>query len=139
MRLLPFLRDQLLERRTRSASLKQPCLLIKPLDRAELLVSSQLRIPDGGLQHAYRFVVHPQRNRERVPVFAAVSEREPRGIGEAIRGSIHNFGNHSQGADGSRPHSGSQEQYRKVGGPAIGCRRQISVQPLCNDYPARTS
>src|SRR5215469_6722039 len=101
MRLCSFLRDQLLDRRTRGASLKQSCLLIKPLDRAELLVSSQLRIPNGGFQHAYGFVVHPQRNWERVPVLSAMSEREPRGIGEAKRRSMHDLGNHRRGADSS--------------------------------------
>ena len=92
MRPRSFLHDQFLDRRTRSVSFKQSCLLINPLQRAQPLLASQLCIPDGRFQHVYRFVVHPERHWERVSVLSAMSEREPRGIGEAIRRAMHNLG-----------------------------------------------
>src|SRR3984893_1142791 len=90
---------------------------------------------NGGLQHAYGFVVDTQRHRERMPVLSSVSKRESRGVGEAVWGSMHNLGDHSQGLYCSGSHSGSKQQFRKVGWTTVSCRRQISMQPL-SDYIA---
>ena len=127
MRLLSFMRDQLPDRRTRSASLDQSGLLIDPPQGIKFLFPSQFRSMNGGLQHAYCLVVNPKRHRKGMSVFASMRERESRRVGEAVRGSVNNFGDHRQGADGPGSHSGSQEQFRKVGWPAIGCRCKVSV------------
>jgi rhodanese-related sulfurtransferase len=74
MRPLSFLRDQLLDLRTRRVTLEQPRLFIEALQCPHLLVPSEPRLTNGGLQHAYRLVVDPERHGERVPVLAAVSE-----------------------------------------------------------------
>src|SRR5262249_50296130 len=41
---------------------------------------------NGEFQHAYRLVVTRSGAGKGVPVFPSVREREPRGIGEAVRG-----------------------------------------------------
>jgi hypothetical protein len=38
--------------------LKQPRLLIEPLQRSQLVLLSEPGLTDGGLQHAYRLVVN---------------------------------------------------------------------------------
>jgi len=103
----PFFRDQLLDGRTRSISLDQAGLLIQPPERAELLLSSEFRCINGGLQHAYRLIVDPQRHGEGVPVLPSVRERKSSRVGETIRGSVHDLGDHSQCADGPGAHAGS--------------------------------
>jgi len=46
---------------------------------------------------------------------------------------MHNLGDHSQRLYCSGSHSGSKQQFRKVGWTTVSCRRQISVQPLCEN------
>src|SRR5215469_13676409 len=99
MRLMSFLRDQLLDRRTRSASLDQSGLLIEPPQRTKFFFPPQFRSMNGGLQHAYCLVVNPQRHWKGMSVFASMREREPCGVREAIRGSVNNFGDHRQRTD----------------------------------------
>src|SRR6516165_1305178 len=107
MRLLSFMRDQLPDRRTRSASLDQSGLLIDPPQGIKFLFPSQFRSMNGGLQHAYCLVINPQRHWKGMSVFASMREREPRGVGEAIRGTVHYLGDHGQRAHrpGSDPRS----------------------------------
>jgi hypothetical protein len=84
--------DQLLDRRTRSISLDQARLLIQALQRTQFLLASQFRAADGRLQHAHRFVVHPQWHGEGMPVLPAMRERKSSRVGEAIRSSVHDLG-----------------------------------------------
>jgi hypothetical protein len=98
MRLFSFMPDQLPDRRTRNASLDQSGLLIEPPQRTKFFFPSQFRRMNGGLQHAYRLVVNPQRHWKGMSVFASMREGEPRGVGEAIRGTVHYLGDHGQRA-----------------------------------------
>ena len=84
---------------------------------------------NGGLQHSYRFIIDPQRHGEGMPVLSPVRERKSRRVGEAIRGSMHDLGDHSQSPHGPGAHSGSEQQVREVRRSAIGRRGQIAIEP----------
>src|SRR5262252_10779830 len=85
------LRDQLLDRRTRSASLDQSGLLIEPPQRTKFFFPPQFRSMNGGLQHAYCLVVNPQRHWKGMSVFASMRERESRRVSEAVWGSMNDL------------------------------------------------
>src|SRR5215471_16393966 len=107
--LLSFMPDQLLDRRTRSASLDQSGLLIEPPQRTKFFFPSQFRSMNSGLQHAYCLVVNPQRHWKWMSVFASMRERESRRVSEAVWGSMNDLCNHCQGAHRSGSHSGREQ------------------------------
>jgi len=45
---------------------------------------------------------------------------------------VHDFGDHRQGAHRLRSYSGREQQLGEIGGPAIGGRSQIPVEPPRN-------
>ena len=106
MRPISLVRDQLLDRGTRSAPLKDPGLLIEPPERGELLVSAELRGMNGGLQHSYCFIINPQRHGEGVPVLPSVREGKSSRVSETVGSSVNDLGDHSQCADGPGAHAG---------------------------------
>ena len=55
-------------------------------------VASQLRRVERAAEHRNRLVVDAKRHWERMAVFAAVSEREPRGVVETRRRAVHDLG-----------------------------------------------
>src|SRR5437868_11300388 len=61
---------------------------IEPLHALQLLGVAHLRSIKRSAQHADRFVVHLQRHWKRMPVLAAVREREARRILESRRGAV---------------------------------------------------
>ena len=108
-------------------------LFVEAPQRAELLVASELRLRDRRLPHLDGFVQHLERHRERMPVLAAVSQREAAGIAEPARGAVHHFGHHRQRADGPCTHAGREQEFGKIRGSAVGRGGQIAVQPSRHD------
>jgi hypothetical protein len=50
-----------------------------------------------------------------MPVLAAMRKREARRVGEAVRRSMHDLGNHRQRAHGPRSHAWNEQQFGQVG------------------------
>jgi hypothetical protein len=55
-----------------------------------------------------------------MPILATVREGKPRGVGEAVWGSVHDFGDHGQRANSPRSHSRSEQQLWEIGRATIG-------------------
>ena len=111
-------------------ALERAGLVVEPPQCAELLVASELRLLNRRLPHLDGLVENLERHRERVPVLAAMRQREPPGIAEPARGAVHDFGHHRQRADGARAHARRQQQFGKIRRTAVGRRGQIAVQPV---------
>jgi uncharacterized protein len=67
-----------------------------------------VRASDGRLEHANGLIVDADGNRERMPVLAAMRERETRRIGEAVRSPMHQLGDHCQCAHRAGAHTWRQ-------------------------------
>src|SRR4051794_26907222 len=76
VRALALLRDQLRNVRAAGNTLELPRLIVEPLERAEFLVPPEPGILHSRFQDADGFVINPERNRIRMPVLAAMRERE---------------------------------------------------------------
>jgi hypothetical protein len=87
----------------------------------------------GGFQHADGLIIDLDRHRVGVPVLAAMGQREPRRIGEAIRRAMHHLGHHRQRLYGAGADAGRQQQLRKIYRTAFGRRRQRAVQAAGED------
>jgi hypothetical protein len=98
-------------------ALKLAGLLVKPLQCGEFFFASKLCLSDGRLQHVYCLVVDLKRNWKRVPVLAAMRQREPPRIAKPAGGSVHDLGDHGQRADGSRADAGGEQEFGKIRWP----------------------
>jgi len=81
-------------------ALELSSLLVKPFECAELFRAPQFCFLDRRFQYLNGLVVHGERHRKRMPVLAAMGKREPRWVGEAVRGSVYDFGDHRQRTHG---------------------------------------
>ena len=75
-------------------ALELSSLLVKPLERAELFRAPQFCFLERRFQHLNGLIVHAERYRKRMSVLATESKREPSWVGEAVRGSVYDFGDH---------------------------------------------
>jgi hypothetical protein len=57
-----------------------------------------------------------------MPVLATVRERKSSRVGEAVWRSMHDLGDHRQGAHGTRSHAGSEQKLCEIGWSMIGGR-----------------
>src|SRR4051812_36298922 len=51
-------------------------------------------------------------------------------VGKAVRGSVHDLGNHRQCTDGPGADAGGQKQLREVTWPTGGRRCKVSLEPF---------
>ena len=103
---------------------------VQPFEPVELVRVADLRRVQRPPQHRDRFVVRLQRHRERMPVLAAVREREARRIGEAARRAVHHLGDQRQRLQRARPEILQQQQRREIAELALVRDRQHRAQPL---------
>ena len=75
-------------------ALELPSLIVKAFECAELFRAPQFCFLDRRFQHLNGLIVHAERHWKRMSVLATVSKREPRWVGEAVRGSVYDFGDH---------------------------------------------
>src|SRR3954468_6761198 len=99
MRALAFTGDESLERRAARDLLELACLIVQPLERAKLLLATELSLLHGGFHDTDRFVIDLDRHRKRVAVLAAVRQREARRIAKPAGCAMHDLGHHRQRLD----------------------------------------
>ena len=75
-----------------------------------------------------RLVIDLERHRERMPVLAAMGEREARRIGETTGRAVHHFGHHRERSHRAGADAGNEKQFGEVGRPPIGRRREARVK-----------
>src|SRR5580692_6819210 len=94
-------------------------LVVEPLQRPELLLLPELGFLNRRLQRLNCLIVDAKRNRKRMPVLAAMRQRETGGIAEAIWRAMHDFGDHRQGAHGTRADARDEQELREIARSAI--------------------
>src|SRR3954466_2388876 len=92
----PFARDVTVQRWPLGQEFQLPRLVVEALNRGKLLFAAERCLLDGGLHDANSLVIDADRHWEWLPVLAAVGEREPRRIAEAIGRAMHHLGNHGE-------------------------------------------
>src|SRR6516225_4795424 len=92
----------------------EPRLVVEPLERCELFLTSELRVLHCRFQHLDGLIVDPKGHRKRMPVLAAMRKGEARRVREAVRRPMHDLGNHRQGAHGPRSHAWNEEQFGEI-------------------------
>src|ERR1700730_3854280 len=75
-----------------------------------------------------RLFVDPKGHRKRMPVLAAMRKRKTRRVGEAVRRTMHDLGNHRQRAYRPRTDTWNEQQLGEVGRTPIRCGSQIGVK-----------
>ena len=60
-------------------------------------------------------------------VLAAMRKRKARRVGKAVRRTMHDLGNHRQGAYRPRTDTWNEQQFGEVGRSPIRCGSQIGV------------
>jgi hypothetical protein len=95
---------------------------------AQLRRVFELRALDRRLQHPNRLIVDPKWHRKRMPVPAAMRKREARRVGEAVRRSVHDLGNHRQRAHRPRSHAWNEQQFGE--GSNVQSQRDASTHFL---------
>ena len=120
--------NQPIQGRTLGHLLQPSRLLIKLPQRKQRVRPVELCLVDRAPEHADGLVIDLERNRERVPVLAAVGEGKARRIAEPARRAVYDFGD-----QGQRPHrtgadAGREQQISKVGWSALGGGGKIAVQ-----------
>ena len=108
--------------------LQPPCLFVQALDRGELLGLAKFGLLHGGLQHVDRAIIDLQRHGIGVPVLAAMGDRKPRGVAEAIGCAMDDLGHLGQRADGPCTNAGHQQKRGEILRAALGGGRQIAMQ-----------
>src|SRR5438128_2087369 len=96
--IVTFSFEQVPDRRPGRRRLQAPSLLVEPLDRGELFRLAEFGPPHSGLHNLYRVVVDLGRDRERMPVLAAVGERVACRITEAAWRAVDDLGDHRERA-----------------------------------------
>ena len=119
MRLRALLRKQALERRAFRRPFQLARFPVELLQCRQLLVLAELGALHGRFKNTDGFVVHFERDRKRMPVLAAVGDREACRIAEPARRAVDDLGDQRQRPYRSRPDAGREQEIGKIGGAAF--------------------
>jgi len=128
MRARAFVGEQCLDGRTACMPLQPTRLFVQPPDRRQLLEVTEPCLPYRSLQHVNGAIVDPERHGKGMPVLAAMSDREPRRITEAVRSAMHDLGDLGQGADRPCTDARHQQKLGEILRTACGRGCEITVQ-----------
>lgn len=131
----PFVGEQGLDRRSGSVPLQLPCLFVQAPDRRQLFGLAEFGFLHGGFQHVDGTVIDLQRHRIGMPVLAAMSDREPRRIAEAIGRAMNDLRDLGQRTDGPCTDAGNEQKLGEILRTACGGSCQVAVQASGDDVP----
>ena len=128
MGLFEFLRNQPLHCRAVCYTLEPPRLVVKLLECKQRVVLAELCPLDCRPDYANGLVIDLERNRERVPVLAAMGERKTRRVAKAARRAVYDLGDESKRSHGSRADARRKQQIGKIGRAALRRGGEVAVQ-----------
>ena len=104
-------------------SFQSPGLLVQALDRGEFLGLTEFGFLHGGLQDGDGAIIDRQRHRVGVAVLAAMGDRKPRWIAEAVGRAMDHLGDLGQRADGPCADAGDEQKLGEILAGRIRRRR----------------
>jgi len=116
-------------------SFKPTRLFVETPNGAQFLLVTETGLLDRGFKHSDRLVIDFERDREGVPVLAAMSEGETGRIGKTAWRAMDNFRDHRQRADGPSADPGHLKQLSEVPGAGVGRGGEAGVEPAKDDIP----
>src|SRR5262249_48660049 len=115
----PLRLHEALERDVLHRLLEAAGRFVEARQRREAIGVAELCLLYRVLHDPNRLVVNFERHREGVTVLAAVSQREPRRIGEAARRAVDDLGNEGERKDRTWPDARRAEEIGEVFRPAL--------------------
>jgi hypothetical protein len=100
---------------------------------AKLFALAEFGLVDRLLHHRDGAIIDLDRHRIRMPILAAMREREARRIAEAAGRAMDHLGHHRERAHGARADAGRQQQFGEILRPAIGGGGERAVQAARDD------
>jgi hypothetical protein len=129
MQALTLFGDQRLDRRALGNALQPSRFIIKPSQRPERFVLSDLRFLHSRFEDANGFIINLQGDRVGMPVLAAMGQREACRVRKPAGCPVHDLGHKSKRLDRSRTHTRREKEFREIRGAAIGGGGKIAMRP----------